>query len=103
MANFIKVASLDQVKADQGLLVEANGQRLALFRSGENVFAVSDLCTHVGGPLSEGIVSGDEVMCPWHGARFNVRTGKALTPPARGDVACFPVRVTGQDIEVELP
>ena len=103
MANFVKVAAVDQVKADQGLVVEAGGQKLALFRVGAEVFAVNDMCTHVGGPLSEGIVSGEEVMCPWHGARFNVKTGKALTPPARGDVACFAVRVVGQDIEVEVP
>ena len=65
-------------------------------------FAVDNTCTHRGGPLAEGEVSGHEVTCPYHGATFDVRTGAVLGPPAERAVACYGVRVTGTDIEVEV-
>src|SRR6266852_1485664 len=57
---------------------------------------------HRGGPLAEGMVAGEEVICPWRGSRFNVKTGSVLTPPAQQGVKSFPVRVTGDDVEVEV-
>ena len=102
MANYVKVATVDQVAADQGLRVEAGGQQIAVFKLGPEYYAIGDLCTHSGGSLAEGSISGEEVQCPWHGAKFSVKTGAGLTPPARGNTPCFPVRVNGNDIEVEI-
>ena len=67
----------------------------------EAFYALSDTCTHRGGPLSEGTVEGAEVACPWHGARFDVKTGAVLGPPAAREVRSYPVRVTGTDVEIE--
>ena len=64
--------------------------------------ALSDTCTHRGGPLSEGTVEGAEVTCPWHGARFDIKTGAVMGPPAGREVRSYPVRVTGADIEIEV-
>jgi nitrite reductase/ring-hydroxylating ferredoxin subunit len=69
------------------------GQKIALFRVGEAFHALSDTCTHRGGPLSEGTVEGAEVTCPWHGARFDIKTGAVLGPPAGREVRSYPVRV----------
>jgi nitrite reductase/ring-hydroxylating ferredoxin subunit len=66
------------------------------------IFAVSDTCTHRGGPLSEGELEGTTVTCPWHGAEFDVRTGGVLGPPAATGVKSYPVRVTGKDIAIEI-
>jgi nitrite reductase/ring-hydroxylating ferredoxin subunit len=63
---------------------------------------LSDTCTHRGGPLSEGTVEGAEVTCPWHGARFDIKTGAVMRPPAGREVRSYPVRVTGADIEIEV-
>ena len=52
--------------------------------------------------MAEGMLAGEEVICPWHGSHFNVKTGSVLTPPARQGVKSFPVRVTGDDVEVEI-
>jgi 3-phenylpropionate/trans-cinnamate dioxygenase ferredoxin subunit len=52
--------------------------------------------------LSEGAIAGDEVTCPWHGSRFNIKTGVVITPPARQGVKSFPVRTAGEDVEVEI-
>ena len=57
---------------------------------------------HLGGPLSEGMLAEDEVICPWHSSRFNVKTGVVLTPPAQRNVKSFPVRIVGTDVEVQV-
>jgi nitrite reductase/ring-hydroxylating ferredoxin subunit len=64
--------------------------------------AIADTCTHKGGPLSEGSLEGNTVICPWHGANFDVCTGKNLTPPAAAEVTSYNVRVEGDDVEVEI-
>jgi len=101
MAEYLKVATVDQLQAERGLPVEIAGKRIAVFKVGGDYFAIDDACTHVGGPLSEGTIMGQAVICPWHGAQFNLATGHC-TPPARGPVQRYPVRVNGPDIEVAV-
>ncbi len=102
MAEFLKVAKTDEIASGQARRVEVHGKRLALFNVDGNFYALDDTCTHRGGPLSEGAIAGEQVTSPWHGARFNIRTGDVLGPPARQAVARYSVRVTGTDIEVEV-
>ena len=66
------------------------------------LFAIDNTCTHRGGPLSEGELSGYAVTCPWHGATFDVRTGEVTKTPASESVGCYSVRVSGDDIEIEV-
>ena len=102
MPKFIKVATTDEFADQQAKPVEVEGQKIALFRVDGAFYALSDTCTHRGGPLSEGTVEGTEVTCPWHGAKFDLRSGAVLGPPARQEVRSYPVRVTGADIEIEV-
>jgi len=102
MPRFMKVATTDELEDQQARLVEVEGQKIALFRVGEAFYALSDTCTHRGGPLSEGALDGTEVTCPWHGARFDIKTGTVLGPPAGREVSSYPVRVTGADVEIEV-
>jgi 3-phenylpropionate/trans-cinnamate dioxygenase ferredoxin subunit len=102
MPKFVKVATTDELEDQQAKLVEVEGQKIALFRVGEVFYALSDTCTHRGGPLSEGTVEGAEVTCPWHGARFDIKTGAVLGPPAGREVRGYPARVTGADVEIEV-
>ena len=102
MAQFIKVATTDELTEQEAKLVELEGEKIALFRVDAAFYALSDTCTHRGGPLSEGTVEGAEVTCPWHGAKFDLRTGAVLGPPARQGVRSYAVRVTGADIEIEV-
>lgn len=102
MAQFIKAATTDELADQPAKLVELEGQKIALFRLDGAFYALSDTCTHRGGPLSEGTVEGMEVTCPWHGAKFDIRTGAVLGPPAQQGVKSYPVRVTGADIEIEV-
>jgi 3-phenylpropionate/trans-cinnamate dioxygenase ferredoxin subunit len=102
MGKFVKVATIDEMTSQPARCIEVEGEKVALFKGDDAFCALSDTCTHRGGPLSEGEVEGTEVTCPWHGAKFDLRTGAVLGPPARTGVRSYPVRVTGRDIEVEI-
>lgn len=102
MANFVKVAKASQITDNEGKCVEIEGKRIALFKVDGEFYAIDDTCTHDEGPLSEGLIDGDEVICPWHQAVFNIKTGKSMGPPAKEDVVAYRVRVTGEDVEVEV-
>jgi len=102
MATFVKVAKADEVPGGGGKLVQVAGKQIALFQVEGKYYAIDNSCTHVGGPLSEGEVEGTVVECPWHGSRFSLETGKVLYRPASADVACYPVRREGDDIEIEV-
>ena len=102
MGKFVKVATTDEMAEQPVKCIEVDGQKIALFDVQGEIFAVSDTCTHRGGPLSEGELEGTAVTCPWHGAEFDVRTGGVLGPPAATGVKSYPVRVTGTDIAIEI-
>ena len=102
MASWVKVAARRDIPQEGGLSVEASGKRIAVFEVGGALFAIDDECPHAGAPLSEGIVSGEEVQCSWHGSRFRLRTGEVLEPPADEPVSAYAVRLSGEDVEVEI-
>ncbi|MDZ7344512.1 MAG: non-heme iron oxygenase ferredoxin subunit [candidate division KSB1 bacterium] len=102
MAQFIKVATIDEIAPGTGKQVEANGKQIALFNLDGNFYAIDNTCTHRGGPLAEGFVEGEDVTCPWHGAQFNIKTGAVVGPPATQRVTTYNVRVQGNEIEIEL-
>ena len=102
MGKFVKVAQVSEVLPGGSRGVEIEGKTLALFNLGGTFYAIDDTCTHVGGSLSEGTLEGEEVECPWHGARFNVKSGVVCCPPAPSGVATYRVQVNGSDILVEV-
>ncbi len=102
MPAYVRVAKSSEIQPGTAKRIEAGDKLIALFNL-EGVFhAIDDTCTHRGGPLSEGILSGNEVTCPWHGAVFDVTTGEVISPPAPLGVATYPVRIAGDDVEVEI-
>jgi len=100
---FTKVAKVQDVPAGQARQVVVNGKTLALINVDGTFYAIDDTCPHSGGPLSEGDVEGQEVTCPWHGARFDVTTGSHLCPPARSGVTAYKVQVVGDEVQVDVP
>ena len=102
MPKWVSVALVSVVPSGTAKLVEVEGLQVALFNVGGNFHAIDNACTHVGGSLAEGSLEGEQVECPWHGARFDVKTGKVLSAPAAADVAAYKVRVTGSDVEIEV-
>jgi 3-phenylpropionate/trans-cinnamate dioxygenase ferredoxin subunit len=100
MSDWISVAKVGELAPGAWRAVEAEGARIVVFNLGGEYFAIEDVCTHDGGQLTGGVVAGEEIICPRHGARFSIRTGAALCAPAYEPTATFPVRVENGEIQV---
>jgi nitrite reductase (NADH) small subunit len=100
MANFVKVAQRGDIPDGSGKTVELGDRKVALFNSGGKFYAIDNTCRHRGGPLGEGDVYGTTVTCPWHGWEYDFTTG-CNVDDSSVKVACFAVRVDGDDILVE--
>jgi nitrite reductase/ring-hydroxylating ferredoxin subunit len=94
MAEFLKAATTQDVSVGHAKMVKVGGKHIALFNVEGNYYAIDDTCTHKGGPLSQGEVTGSTVTCPWHGATFDLRTGEVVRPPAAVGVYRYKVRVS---------
>jgi len=94
------VAGESEIPAGGFEVLETDDIVVAVFNVGGAFYAIEDVCTHDGEELTGGPVDGDQIICPRHGARFCVRTGKALTAPAYEDVSTFPVRVSEGRVQV---
>ena len=103
MADFIKVAALDDVGEGEMYPIEVDGEPVCLTRVEGTIYAFTDNCTHISGPLNEGDLEGCVVTCPWHGAQFDVRNGKVVRGPARQDLYTYPVKVEDNAIFISLP
>jgi 3-phenylpropionate/trans-cinnamate dioxygenase ferredoxin component len=102
MAEWVKVGEIGNLAPGQVKVIVPRGERIALANVDGEYFAIDDVCTHDGGPLDQGEVIGNQIECPRHGARFDVRSGKAVTLPAIFPVKTYPVKVEGNDILLEL-
>jgi len=102
MGQYFKVAKAADVTSGKLRCVEVQGKRVALFSLGSEIYAIGDLCTHEGANLSEGQLDGEEIECPWHMGRFNIKTGAATCPPAEEAVERYNVRVSDGDVEIEV-
>jgi len=100
---FVVVASVSELDDEARLLIEIDGEPIAVFKIADQYFAIADVCTHDDGPLAEGEVEGNDVICPRHGAHFDLRSGKALSLPAVVDIPAYPVKVEGDEILVGVP
>lgn len=100
--SFVPVASADQVAAGTARCVTVRGTAIALFNVNGKFYALANACTHAGGPLCEGQVVGNTVICPLHRSRFDVTTGAVLRGPAEGPQPSFPVQVVNGEVQVRV-
>ncbi len=98
----MKACALSDIPEEGAIRVELEGIPICLARSGGDVFAISDLCSHADVSLAEGDIEDGEVECWLHGSRFNLRTGQPSGLPAIKPVATYPVTVEGDDVLVKL-
>ena len=100
---FVMIAAVDDLPPGERMFVEIDGQPIVIFNLAGNLYAIGDVCTHDDGPLGDGELDGDEIVCPRHGARFDLRTVKVTSMPAVVDIPAYPVRVVDGMIQVGLP
>ena len=101
MTRFVKVGRADDIAPGEKQIYEVDGIMVVIVNLDGEYYCVEDVCTHDGGPLGEGKLDDGQLICPRHGARFDVRTGDALTLPAFEPVATYQVKVENGDLLVE--
>ena len=102
MSDFTKVADVSDIPDPGKQLLEVEETLVVLFHVGGQFYCIDDVCTHDGGPLGEGCLTGFEIHCPRHGAKFDIRSGKALCMPATEDTRRHEVKVEGNAVFVRL-
>ena len=103
MTDYFKVAQSNELDEGELIAIEVDGEPVCLAKVNGCIYAFTDNCTHISGPLNEGELDGEVLTCPWHGAQFNITTGKVLRGPARQDIATYPVRIEDNAVFVSLP
>ncbi len=102
MSEWIDVSKQSELSVGARTIVQTDAGEIAVFNLNGEYYAIEDICSHDGGELASGKCEGDEIICPRHGARFCIKSGKSLTPPAYEDIESFPVRVSDGVIQVDI-
>ena len=102
MGDLFQAARTDELGSGQSKFVEIEGKEIALFNCDGTYYAIDNECPHVGGPLCEGEIDGSTVICPWHGAEFDLKSGEALAPPAEENVNTYKVHIDEDLIKIEI-
>lgn len=98
----IEVGELTSLPRGRGIRVNVGDHRVAMFRIGNDVYAIGDRCSHAEASLAEGMVYGTEVECPRHGSEFDLKTGEALSLPATKPVPTYEVTIEGDMVFLHL-
>jgi 3-phenylpropionate/trans-cinnamate dioxygenase ferredoxin subunit len=100
MSEWTRIAPVAEFPPGSRRVVDLDGERIAVFNLGGSYHAIEDVCSHDGGELSSGELEGHEIVCPRHGASFDIRTGAVTAPPAFEPIATLPVRISEGWVEV---
>lgn len=100
---FVEIAPASELPNGERLFLEIEGKAIVIFNIAGQLFAIGDVCTHDDGPLGDGDLEGFNVVCPRHGAEFDVRTGKVMQMPAVVDIPAYPVKVVEGMIQLGIP
>jgi NAD(P)H-dependent nitrite reductase small subunit len=101
MGSFMRVAKISEISPGKSKLIDVEGRPIAIYNAGGTFYATDNYCPHKGGPLHEGVLMGNMVICPWHSWTFDVTNGKCLTNPI-AKVSCFQIKVEGDDLLLEV-
>lgn len=100
---YVDIAPANELPNGERLFVEIEGKPIVIFNIAGQFFSIADVCSHDDGPVGEGDLEGYNIVCPRHGAEFDVRTGKVISMPAVVDIPAYPVQVRDGNIYIGLP
>ncbi|MFZ5912251.1 MAG: non-heme iron oxygenase ferredoxin subunit [Chloroflexota bacterium] len=100
---FVEIAPVSELPNGERLFVDIGDRPIVVFNIAGQFFAIGDVCTHDDGPLGDGDLEGFHIICPRHGAEFDVRSGKAVQMPAVVDIPVYPVLVVDDMLQVGVP
>jgi 3-phenylpropionate/trans-cinnamate dioxygenase ferredoxin subunit len=100
MSEWINVIADHALSDNEHIVVDVDGTDVVVFKLADHCYALEDVCTHDGGDIASGQIEGDEIVCPRHGARFCIKTGKVKSAPAYEDIECFPLRIEGGMVQI---
>src|ERR671925_513959 len=98
MGDFVKVAQTKDIEPSKMKAVEVDGEMVCIANVEGKYYAIGNVCTHMGGPLAEGKLEEHVVQCPWHGSRFDIRTGEVARPPAMRPEPTYEVKEENNNI-----
>jgi len=102
MSEWIDVVEAAAFPVGERQVIQSDAGAILIFHKLDAYFAIEDRCSHDGGAIAEGVCEDGEIVCPRHGARFCIKTGEALTPPAFEAIETFPVRVHEGMVQVDI-
>jgi 3-phenylpropionate/trans-cinnamate dioxygenase ferredoxin subunit len=100
---FYEIATLEDLPPGERLFVEIGLDPIVVFNLAGELYAIADVCSHDDGPVGDGELEGYQVICPRHGARFDVRTGEVLSLPAVVDIPAYPIQIANGKILLGIP
>ena len=100
MAKFVNAGKIGDLGPGEMKVIEDGTVRILLANVGGKLLAVSDRCPHADAPLSDGMLEGEEIECPWHGSRFNLKSGEVTQSPAEEGIPIYEVKVDGENVLV---
>jgi len=100
---YVQIAPADELPDGERIFLEVESRQIVLFNLAGKFFAIGDVCSHDNGPVGDGEIEDEEIICPRHGGRFDITTGKATSLPAVIDIPSYPVRLVDGMIEVGIP
>lgn len=101
--DFVSVVPISELRNGERLFFDVIGRSIVIFNIADKYYAIGDVCSHDDGPVGEGDLDGLKIICPRHGAEFDVQTGKVLKMPAVVDIPAYPVRVIEGYIQIGIP
>lgn len=102
MNKWLDTISVDELHIGQKQAIDLEGRALLLVRLSDGIYAIDNRCTHADAELTDGDIENNEIICPWHGARFCIKTGAVTCPPAFDDLTTYPVRIYEGMIQVQV-
>lgn len=101
--DFVEIAPASELPNGERLFVDVADKPIVIFNIAGQYFAIGDICTHDDGPLGDGVIEGNNIVCPRHGGEFDVRTGQAMQMPAVVDIPAYPVQIRDGAIFIGIP